>query len=143
MGKKNSSGLTLIELILTMVVLLIVIAVAFPSIAQFSSGYKVRAAARELATDLQFARLLAVKENTNFQVVFTDSNSYQVERESPYFVVKSRSFSIDYPEVALTGLTVKFNSRGNLVSSPGSLTVSNPMGTRNISVGSTGRVKLG
>jgi prepilin-type N-terminal cleavage/methylation domain-containing protein len=143
MRKKNSSGLTLMELILTMAILLILIAIASPLIAQFSSGYRIRAAARELATDLQFARLLAVKENTNFQVVFVSSNSYQVERESDHFVAKSRSFSIDYPEVTLAGPTVRFNSRGNLVSSPGSLTVSNSMGTKNISVGSTGRVKLG
>jgi len=131
------------ELILTMAILVILIAIASPLIAQFSSGYRIRAAARELATDLQFARLLAVKENTNFQVVFLSSNSYQVERESDHFVAKSRNFSIDYPEVTLAGLTVRFNSRGNLVSSPGSLMVSNPTVTKNIIVGSTGRVKLG
>ena len=97
------------ELILTMAILLILIAIASPLVGQFSSGYRIRAAFRELATDLQFARLLAVKENTNFQVVFISSNSYQVERESDHFVAKSRSFGIDYPEVTLAGLTVRFN----------------------------------
>ena len=134
--------MTLMELIIAMAVLAVLIGIASPLIAQFSSGYRLRGAAREVATDLQFARLLAVKENRNFDVVIKSSNSYQVERASDHFPVKSRSFSIDYPAVSLAGLTVTFNSRGNLVSTPGSLTVSNPMGTRNISVGSTGRVKL-
>jgi Tfp pilus assembly protein FimT len=140
MSKKNSSGLTIMELILTMAILVILIAIASPLIAQFSSGYRLRGATREVATDLQFARLLAVKENKDFQVVF-NSSSYQVVRASDGFVAKSRSFSIDYPEITLSTLAVTFNSRGN--SSSSTISVSNPTGTKNISVGSTGRVKLG
>jgi prepilin-type N-terminal cleavage/methylation domain-containing protein len=139
MSKKNSSGLTMMELIIAMVVLGILLAAASPLVAQFSSVYRLRAAAREVATDLQFARLLAVKENKDFQVVF-NSSSYQVVRVSDGLVAKSRSFIIDYPEVTLSSLAVTFNSRGN--SSSNTIAVSNPMGTKNITVGSTGRVKL-
>jgi type IV fimbrial biogenesis protein FimT len=142
MDSRSSSGLTLMELIIAMAVLAVLIGIASPMIGRFSSGYRLRGAAREVATDLQFARLLAVKENTNYDVVLKTSNSYQVERASDHFPVKSRSFIIDYPEVNLAGATVTFNSRGNLVSTPGNVTVSNPAGTRNIAVGSTGRVKL-
>jgi type IV fimbrial biogenesis protein FimT len=140
-NQNSSSGLTLMELIITMMVMGILLAAASPLLAQFSSGYRLRGAAREVATDLQFARLLAVKENRSFKVEFT-SNSYQVVRVSDNFVAKSRSFSVDYPEVTLAGLTITFNSRGNSLAS-NTITVSNPMGTRNITVVSTGRVKLG
>jgi Tfp pilus assembly protein FimT len=51
------------ELVLTMSVLAILLVIAWPVIGQFSSGYRLRAAARKVAKDLQFARLLAVKEN--------------------------------------------------------------------------------
>ncbi len=137
------------ELIIAMGIVGILLAVASPLVAQFSSGYRIRAAAREVATDLQFARLLAVKENKDFQVAF-NSSSYQVVRVSDGLVAKSRSFSIDYPEIALSTLAVPeitlsafavpFNSRGN--SSPRTIVVSNALGTKNITVGSTGRVKL-
>ena len=131
--------MTLMELILCMAILAVLLAVASPLIGQVSSGYKLRAAARELATDLQFARLLAVKENKNFQVV-CGSNSYQVVRVSDGFVAKARDFSVDYPEVSLNAPVITFNSRGN--SSTQIVAVSNLMTTKNITVGSTGRVKL-
>lgn len=127
------------ELILCLAILAVLLAVASPLIGQVSSGYKLRAAARELATDLQFARLLAVKENKNFQVV-CGSNSYQVVRVSDGFVAKARNFSADYPEVSLNAPVISFNSRGN--SSSQIVAVSNLMTTKNITVGSTGRVKL-
>ena len=141
MSKKNSFGLTIMELIITMTLLAILIAVASPLLAQFSSGYKIRGAAREVATDLQFARLLAVKENNTYQVIF-NSNSYQVVR-ADNFIAKGRDFSIDYPEITLSNATVVFNSRGNVTSGAGTITVSHPMGTKNVTVSSTGRVKLG
>ncbi len=140
---KNSSGLTLVELIIVLLVLGILLTIATPMIGPFSSGYRLRGAARELATDLQFARLLAVKENKNFKVDI-GPDSYQVVRTSDNAVVKSRSFSVDYPEVSLATITVIFDSRGNSTAGAASVvTVSNPTGTKNITVSTTGRVKLG
>ena len=137
--RKDYSGLTIMELIIAMSILAVLLAIASPLIAQFSAGYKLRGAAREVATDLQFARLLSVKENKDFQVVF-GSDSYQVVRVADGFVAKSRILNNDYPQVTLSPAAVTFNARGN--SSSSTITVSNPMGTKNITVGSTGRVKL-
>jgi prepilin-type N-terminal cleavage/methylation domain-containing protein len=139
MKKKRSTGFTLIELILALGIMGILLAIAWPAIGQFSSGYRLRAAAREVVTDLQFARLLAVKENMSFRVS-CDTNSYQVVRVSDGFVAKARDFSTDYPEVTLGGGVVTFNSRGNADSQ--TITVSNFSASRNITVSSTGRVKL-
>jgi type II secretory pathway pseudopilin PulG len=127
------------ELILALSVMAILLAIAWPAIGQFSSGYRLRTAAREVATDLQFARLLAVKENRDFQVI-CGTNSYQVVRVSDGLVAKARDFSADYPNVTLSGLVVTFNSRGNADSQ--TLTVSNFADSKNITVSSTGRVKL-
>jgi len=139
MAKRGSHGLTLVELILCMAILGVLLAIASPLLAQFSTGYRLRAATRELATDLQFARLLAVKENRNFQVI-CGTNSYQVVRVNDGFVAKARNFSADYPDVVLSDSVVTFNSRGNAVAE--TITVSNFASSKNISVGSTGRVKL-
>jgi len=137
--KRGCQGLTLVELILCLAILAVLLAIASPLLAQFSTGYRLRAATRELATDLQFARLLAVKENRNFQVI-CDTNSYQVVRVNDGFVAKVRSFSADYPDVTLNGPVIDFNSRGNASSQ--TITVSNFATSKNITVGSTGRVKL-
>ena len=139
MSKKALAGFTITELIITLAVLATLLGIAYPIFAQISTGYRLRAAARELATDLQFARLLAVKENRNFQMV-CGTNSYQIVRVSDGFVAKARDFSADYPDVSLSGSTVTFNSRGNAGSQ--SLTISNMSVSKNITVGSTGRVKL-
>jgi hypothetical protein len=55
-------------------------------------------------------------------------------------VAKARDFSVDFPEVSLNAPVITFNSRGN--SSSQTVTVSNSATSKNIMVGSTGRVKL-
>jgi len=136
---RSQAGLTLFELLIVLGIIACLIAIASPHMGRFSSGYKLRGAAREVATDLQYARLIAVKENKAFQVVF-NAQSYQVVRVGDGFVAKSRSFNADYPEIQITGSAVNFNSRGN--SGTHTITVSNPTGSRTISVVPTGRVKL-
>jgi len=140
MDVKGSAGLTIKKLVTGMAVFGILLIVASPLVAHFSSGYRFRAAVREVANDLQFARVLALKQNKEIQVVF-NSSSYQVVRVSDGLIAKSRSFIIDYPEVTLSPLAITFNSGGN--SSSQTITVSSPKETKNILVGSRGRVKLG
>jgi prepilin-type N-terminal cleavage/methylation domain-containing protein len=137
--KQLSRGLTLVELIITMAVLAILLTIATPSLELFSSAYKLRGAAREVATDLQFARLLAVKENKDIRVAFGPT-SYQVIRVSDGSVAKTRNLSSDYPDIAVTSIAVTFDSRGN--STPNTVTVANSRGMRNVTVNPTGKVKV-
>jgi Tfp pilus assembly protein FimT len=139
MKRKHSPGLTVVELIIVMGILTIGLAVAMPNIATFSSGYKLRAATREVATDLQLTRLLAVKENKTFQVIF-GPNSYQVVRLNDGIVAKSRSFGPEYPDINLTNVSITFDPRG--LSSGNTVTVANTRGTKNVSVAPTGRVVI-
>ena len=99
MDAKGSAGLTIKKLVTGMAVFGILLIVASPLVAHFSSGYRFRAAVREVANDLQFARVLALKQNKEIQVVFNSSSQ--------------------------------------------TITVSSPKETKNILVGSRGRVKLG
>jgi prepilin-type N-terminal cleavage/methylation domain-containing protein len=139
MIRKYSPGFTLVELLIVMAVVSICLAIAMPDIATFSSGYKLRAAAREVASDLQFTRLLAVKENKAFRVIF-GSDSYQVIRLSDGSVAKSRSFGPEYPDISLTNAAIDFDPRG--LSNGSTVTVANPKGTKNVSVAPTGRVAI-
>jgi len=139
MKRKHSPGFTVVELIIVMAVVTICLAIAMPDIATFSSGYKLKAAAREVATDLQLTRLLAVKENKTFEVIF-GSNSYQVIRLSDGIVAKSGSFGPEYPDISLTNVAITFDPRR--LSNGSTVTVANPKGTKNVSVAPTGRVVI-
>ena len=138
MNGKKASGLTLLELIIVLAIMGIVIAVAGLHFIRFSAAHRLHEAAREITSDLQFARLLAVKENRDIQVVFR-TDSYEIMRASDLHLVKSRNFNSDYPEIHLPDLSVIFNSRGN--ASPATITVSHFMGTKQVTVTSTGKVK--
>ena len=126
------------ELIIALTIVGIVVAVAGLHFIRFSSTYKIHEAAREIASDLEFARLLAIKENRDMRVVFR-IDSYAILRASDLQVVKSRNLTSDYPGVLLPDLSVIFNSRGN--ASPATITISHFMGTQQVTVTSTGKVK--
>ena len=139
MRKKHSAGLTAIELVIVLAIVAICLAIAMPNIGAFASGYRLKAAAREVATDLQLARLLAVKENKAFQVIF-GANSYQVIRLSDGIVEKSRSLGPDYPGLNLTSVSNTFDTRG--LSNGNTVTLANSKGEKNVSVAPTGRVVI-
>lgn len=132
-------GFTLAELMLVVAILGMLLVLGMPSLAQFSSGYRLREAAREVASDLQYARILAIKENQSLRVDFSPS-SYRVVRVSDETEAKSRSFSTDYPDVTLSSVSIIFDSRGT--SSTSTLTVTNSRGTKSITVASSGKVKI-
>lgn len=143
-GRPYSRGFTLVEMMIVFGLIGILLIVAVPNISLFLSGYKLRGATREVATDLQYARLLAVKENRSYRVAFLE-NSYQVVRVSDGTVVKSRNLAADYPDVSLTRGNITFSSRGTLdpsTSNADTISVSNPRGTKMVTIASTGRVKV-
>jgi len=76
-----SHGFTMIELMVTIVVAAILVALAVPSFRTYTAKKKVEGALAELATDLQFARSEAVSRNTNVRVT-TNSNCYAVHLAS-------------------------------------------------------------
>ena len=60
-----------------MVVVAILAAFAIPNIAEWASSYRLRSSARNIASDMQLARLKAISENNDFVICFkTGSNEY-------------------------------------------------------------------
>lgn len=136
---RRPAGLTLVEMSIVLAILGILFVVAAPHLATFSSGYKLRGAAREVATDLHFARLLAIKENCDFRVTF-GPRSYQVFRVNDGIVAKDRIWTADYPEITLSDGTITFHSRGD--ASANTILLSSPEGSRSVSVALNGRVRI-
>lgn len=75
----RKDGFTLIELLVTVLVLVIMTMITIPGFARWLPDYRLRAAAREIYSSMQLAKMGAVRSNANWAIVFnTGSNSYRV-----------------------------------------------------------------
>jgi type IV fimbrial biogenesis protein FimT len=68
--RRSAAGFTLIELIVTIAIAGILLAIVIPSFSDFFSKRRVEGIAAELVTDLQYARTEAVARNRNTMVTF-------------------------------------------------------------------------
>jgi len=75
----RKNGFTLIELLITFVILGIATSIAIPGFARWLPDSRLRSAARDLYSNMQLARLGAIKTNADWAIVFNaGSNSYRV-----------------------------------------------------------------
>ena len=75
---------TLIELLVTMAIIGILGALAAPGVSGWIENYRVKAASRQLMSDIQFARMKAVADNVQYQVYFNPANNqYWVQGWNP------------------------------------------------------------
>jgi len=76
---KGKSGLTLIELLITMGLLAILLGVSIPLINQtWLPRYRLKSAARNLASNMQLARLKAITTNVRHGIYFDGASGYRL-----------------------------------------------------------------
>jgi prepilin-type N-terminal cleavage/methylation domain-containing protein len=75
--RRGDQGFTLIEVLVTIAILGILSGLAIPGFSGWLPGYRLKGAARDLYSNLQLAKMGAVKERADWAVVFAGS-SYQV-----------------------------------------------------------------
>lgn len=79
---RNNSGFTLIELIVVIVILGVLAVVAVPNFLSFQPKSRLKTAARDLYSNLQLARMEAIKSNTTWAIVFDlVNNNYTVRSD--------------------------------------------------------------
>ena len=66
----RSEGFTILEILIVVAIILIMSAVAAPSISRTIRNYTIRGAADAVVTEIQTARMQAIKKNVNFGAVF-------------------------------------------------------------------------
>jgi len=72
---RGNSGFTLMELLVAVAVLGIMAAIAIPTFSVWLPNYRLGGAARDLYSNFQFARMNAIKSNTDWAIVFDQAST--------------------------------------------------------------------
>lgn len=72
-ARASARGLTLVELVVTLAIVAILAGLAAPGFKTYFANQRLKAAAGELATDLQFARLESVQRNAAVTIAFAST----------------------------------------------------------------------
>lgn len=67
---KNNAAFTLLELMVTIGIIGVVIGIAVPNIIQWLPDYHLKKTARNLYSDMQLAKINAMKQNSDWAIVF-------------------------------------------------------------------------
>jgi len=166
----KKSGVTLIELMIAIGIIGILTAIAVPNVMKWLPNYRLKAAARDLYSNMQRAKMEAVKRNCNATITFNlpvggtnydcvnyiDSNN-NLEYDAGEEILLRLNFT-DYKSVNITGNTftnndngrpsVAFNSKGLPINNSGgfgagTITLTNTNGRiYTVILNSTGSIKI-
>jgi Tfp pilus assembly protein FimT len=71
----NASGFSFIELLVIMIIFSVMASIAIPAFSAWLPNYRLRVAAKDLYSDLQLAKLTAVKQNATSAIIFDTGTS--------------------------------------------------------------------
>jgi len=136
--RKLKKGFTLIEALLTIIIISIVVLMAIPSLN--STGARVRTVSRQIIDDMRYARTKAVTDGKNIIVDFTNPTKYVIMYDDG---TKIKEYNYPHQiECKATPTTFTYQKIGS-ASSNGNLIVSKDEYTMTVNViGSTGMVHL-
>jgi prepilin-type N-terminal cleavage/methylation domain-containing protein len=121
---RSTSGFTLIELVIVLVLFGILVALAAPNLAGYIRTTKVDGALNELSGDVAYTRMLAVRSGQRAKLtILSGGTSYIIEVNEPstaWRVAKQVNLATDYRSVTLSPAQtpLAFNSRGLLLPPP-------------------------
>jgi type II secretion system protein H len=78
--QRSERGFTVVELLTVIAIMMVVTAIATPSFYYWLPKYRLSAGARQIAADLQLARMKAISQNTSYWLRFINETQYQFEK---------------------------------------------------------------
>jgi len=150
MIKRGEGGITLIELVVVMAIIAIMGVCLAPAIGEWLDNFRIRQAARDIASNLQFAKMRAISRRLEYRVYFdVASNQYRLWVNDggwvpdPEGVVLCIPRGVDITSAGFSGgvSRAEFNPDGT--ASNGTITIVNKQGKHcNVVVHRTGRIKI-
>jgi Tfp pilus assembly protein FimT len=136
----GNKGYTLIQVLVSIGIAGVLLAAASPDIGSVMRTYSVRSGARQVYSDLQNARMLAVMGNQSCTFTLNDGTSYTVQPAAGTPVTTtldaaSRGVTISAPNA------ITFASNGT-ASSTATVTVNSTGGSMQVDVSPAGRVRV-
>ncbi|MBI5892448.1 MAG: GspH/FimT family pseudopilin [Deltaproteobacteria bacterium] len=95
----NQKGMTLIELIIVVVIMGVMFIMAIPTFTSTSHS-KLKSAVRDVATELQMARMKAIYRNVEFRVLFSPGSPFGYKLEKGNKASGSDTWTNDHAAVA-------------------------------------------
>jgi len=148
---RDIRGFSIGELMTVVSVVGILSAVGVPSFLSFQPGMRLNGAAREVLGKLMWARAQAVQNNNTSVVTFPTDHTFQIfnDANGNGSVDANETTTIDlqtdYSDVVFTvsgsSSTPTFNGRGT-ANSDTTVTITNPSGSKTVTVSPTGNVKI-
>lgn len=132
-------GFTFIELLVAVVIFSFLAAIAVPQFVAFRPKNRLNGAARQVYSELMWARAKAVNENRTYVVTFPTNYSMQIAGSTTRVV----DLQAEYSDVTLTSsaATVTFSSRGTTDVTP-TITLTNPGGSKTVTLRITGTASI-
>jgi type IV fimbrial biogenesis protein FimT len=150
MRQTGQKGFSLVEVLIVIGILVILAGIAIPQMRGIIENYRLNGAARLVWSDMQNAKMTAVRENRSIRVVFTNPAPGVTDRFTSYDFKRvvgateerifTRNLANDYPGVTIrsSGGSTTFNSRGTVDST--TITISLAGRTRSFTIAWTGRI---
>ena len=135
-------GFTIIELMVAVVVVAILAVVAAPAFGEYFAAQRVKSAAEELLTDLQFARLESVQKNADITLTM-NSSGYTITRGAA--TVKTVTLVSGTTVSGGSTMSAVFNAvRATAIVNNGPVTIANGGTSRTlrVDVNTMGRVNI-
>ncbi|HWP23048.1 MAG TPA: GspH/FimT family pseudopilin [Candidatus Binatia bacterium] len=135
----DQRGFSLAEVMVATAVFAILAATAVPQFISFRPQSRLNGAARQIYSELMWARLRAVTVNSACTVTFPSNQTMRISG----CATKTVSIQDEYSDVTLTSTasTIVFSPRGTADGSP-TITLSNTAGTKTVGVRITGTASI-
>ncbi|MES9850933.1 MAG: GspH/FimT family pseudopilin [Candidatus Thiodiazotropha sp. L084R] len=106
---KGTSGFTVVELLMTIVIGSILVAIAVPSYTSMVERNAVSTTSNELLSGLLLARSEAIRQEEETVTLSPSSNGWQVDMELGTNLV---NYTADSGNITITGNDITYNARG-------------------------------
>ena len=145
---EKANGFTILELLVALAIIGVSAAIAVPSMFEYMSRNRLKGAARQIMSDLMWARMQAVTQKNEFRVFFVNDHQYEILDDDDNDGKVDKTERVRKKDIRSPYFDVRIGSTGNPTFFPrgnasiGTVTLSNGSGAKKVKVHLTGRIKI-